>query len=335
MSHSAPKTALLMLNLGSPDELSTAALRRYLREFLSDRRVIEAPRWIWWCVLNGVILPFRPRKLMHAYGSIWTEQGSPIRAISLQQKAALQTLLDSRLGEQQVRVELAMTYGNPSIANALAELKQEGYERILVMPLFPQYSATTTAACFDAIARALSCERNIPELRFIRQYHEKPGYIEALANSVKQHWQQQGRQGHLMFSFHGLPLSYVKKGDPYPLQCEATATAVASALQLNDSQWSLTYQSRVGVAPWLQPYTDETLIEWGKEGRSGVDVICPGFSADCLETLEEVAITNEEIFVDAGGSDYQYIPALNASPAHIELLADLAEQHLGGWLEAN
>ncbi|RRJ82979.1 ferrochelatase [Aestuariirhabdus litorea] len=333
MSTPAPKTALLLLNLGSPDELSPAALRRYLREFLSDRRVIEAPRLVWWFVLNGVILPFRPRKLMHAYGNIWTEQGSPIRTISLQQQHALQSELNRRLGDGQVQVELAMTYGNPSITAAFERLEQAGVERVLVLPLFPQYSATTTAACFDAIARALAGRRNIPELRFIRQYHEQPAYIEALANSVREHWQQQGRQGHLMFSFHGLPLSYVEKGDPYPRQCEATVEAVVRQLGLSEQEWTLCYQSRVGIAPWLQPYTDETLIEWAKEGRSGVDVICPGFSADCLETLEEVAITNKELFEEAGGSDYQYIPALNASSAHIQLLADTAVKQLGGWLD--
>ncbi|WP_426415131.1 ferrochelatase [Aestuariirhabdus sp. LZHN29] len=332
MSNSAPKIALLLLNLGSPDELSPAALRRYLREFLSDRRVIEAPRLIWWFVLNGVILPFRPRKLMHVYGNIWSEEGSPIRAISLQQQTAVQKALDLRLGEHQVKVELAMTYGNPSITDAFERLQQEGIERVLALPLFPQYSATTTAACFDGIARALSTRRDIPELRFIRQYYQQPAYIEALAASVRDHWQQRGRQGHLMFSFHGLPLSYVKNGDPYAIQCEATVHAVVERLQLNDSDWTLSYQSRVGVAPWLQPYTEETLIEWAKQGRSGVDVICPGFSADCLETLEEVAITNREIFEEAGGSDYHYIPALNATEAHIEMLAALAADQLGGWL---
>ncbi len=328
---SASKNAVLLVNLGSPDELSPPALRRYLKQFLSDRRVIEAPKLIWWFVLRCIILPWRPRKLMHAYGNIWSERGSPIRAISLQQRDALQALLDNQSGNKNISVELAMTYGNPSIPEVIAKFRQTGIERVLVLPMFPQYSATTTAATFDAIANALSNVRDLPELRFIKQYYERDAYIELLAESTRQQWQQQGRQGHLMISFHGLPLTYVEKGDPYARQCEATASALADKLGLKKNQWSLTYQSRVGMTPWLQPYTEETLIEWGKSGRSGIDVICPGFSADCLETLEEVAITNKEIFEQAGGSDYHYIPALNADQGHIAMLAELTQQHLQGW----
>ena len=321
-------TAILLVNLGTPDEPSTPAIRRYLKEFLSDRRVIEAPKLIWWFVLNLVILRFRPAKLITNYKKIWENGESPIRRITDQQVSKLQAKLNQSSDLNKVKVAAAMTYGNPSLKNVFKQLQDEGYENILVLPLFPQYSATTTAAAWDALARATSEMRNIPQIRFIKRYHTHPIYIEALATSVRRHWEETGRQAKLFFSFHGLPKAYVEKGDPYADECVETVELVTKALNLSDDQWALCYQSRVGVAEWLQPYTDEAMKELGNQKLKGLDVICPGFSADCLETIEEIDEENRDYFEQAGGSDFHYIPALNDQDVHIDLMEALVKEHL-------
>lgn len=323
----ATKKAVLLVNLGTPDEPTAPAIRRYLKEFLSDPRVIETPRFIWWFVLNLIILRFRPSKLIEPYSGIWQGGESPIRRITNQQVSKLQQRLDSN-GGQQVKVAAAMTYGNPSFQTVLQELQNEGYEDILVLPLYPQYSATTTAASWDALSNALKSMRNIPQIHFIKRYYQHPLYIEALATSIRNHWNTTGRQAKLFFSFHGIPKSYSDKGDPYPEECINTAHLVAKALNLSDEEWQLSYQSRVGAAEWLKPYTDETMKALGKSNLKGLDVICPGFSADCLETIEEIDEENREYFEQSGGSDFHYIPALNDQDIHIDLLEALVKENL-------
>lgn len=317
------KTGVLLVNLGTPDAPTPAAIRSYLREFLSDPRVVEIPRILWLPVLYGFILPFRPKKLVHAYSSVWSERGSPLLDVSRQQAAKLQTLLGV-----DVPVALAMTYGSPSIPGGLAELKQKGAQRVIVLPLYPQYSGTTTAAVSDAIFRVLAGERHIPELHTINDYHAHPAYIEALAANVRAHWQANGAAEHLLMSFHSIPQRYVDQGDPYDAQCKVTAQLLADALQLKPGQWSISFQSRLGREPWLQPYTDIILPQYAAKGIKTLDVICPGFSADCLETLEEVAIRYRADFLAAGGKEFRYIPALNADAEHIRMMQTLVQSAL-------
>lgn len=317
---------VLLVNLGTPDAATATAIRRYLRQFLSDRRVVEVPRLLWWLLLNLVILPFRPRKLVEAYHAVWTPEGSPLLAVSRAQQSALQ----ARLGAD-VRVELAMTYGNPGIAEALARLQAAGVDRLLLLPLYPQYSATTTAAALDSLFRLQMADRCPPALRTIRDYHDDPGYIAALAASVRKHWQLHGRGDHLLMSFHGIPQRNLLRGDPYHCHCHKTARLLAEALELPREGWSLSFQSRLGRMPWLQPYTDRRLVDLAAAGTRTLDVICPGFSADCLETLEEVTIRYNAQFQESGGAALRYIPALNAEPEHIEALAALVQCHLKGW----
>lgn len=320
MHSSINKTGVLLVNLGTPDAPTAAAIRRYLREFLSDPRVVEIPRALWLPVLYGFILPFRPKKLVHAYNSVWSERGSPLMDVSQQQAVQLQALLGA-----DVPVALGMTYGNPSIGSALADLKQKGVQRVVVLPLYPQYSGTTTAAVADAVFRALARERHIPELRTINDYHAHPSYIEALASSVRAYRQAHGASEHLLMSFHSIPQRYVDQGDPYDARCKRTAALLAEALQLKPEQWSLSFQSRLGREPWLQPYTDVILPQYAARGIKTLDVICPGFSADCLETLEEVAIRYRADFLAAGGKDFRYIPALNADAEHIRMMRSLVQ----------
>lgn len=329
---SQPCTGVLITNLGTPDAATTTALRRYLAEFLSDPRVIETPKWIWWFILNGVILRIRPPRSAEAYQEVWTEEGSPLLTISLEQQQALQIELEQRVSGP-VHVEVAMRYGNPSIPSALQKLRQANAQRILVFPLYPQYSAATTASTFDAVAGYFRQCRWVPELRMINHYHDHPGYIEALANSIQQHWQQHGKPEKLLFSFHGLPKDYFLSGDPYHCECHKTARLVAEKLELEKDDWITTFQSRFGPREWLTPYTDFTLKELGNSGTKNVHVICPGFSADCLETLEEIRLQNRDFFLEAGGEHFDYIPALNAGPEHIDLLADIVTMHSQGWPE--
>ncbi len=325
-------TGVLITNLGTPDAATTTALRRYLDEFLSDPRVIETPKWIWWFILNGVILRVRPRRSAEAYAEVWTEQGSPLLNIGLQQAQAIQAELSSRLAGP-VKVELAMRYGNPSIASGIEKLRAANAQRILIFPLYPQYSAATTASTFDAVSDYLKQCRWLPELRMINHYHDHPKYIEALANSIDQHWQEHGQPEKLLFSFHGLPKDYFLAGDPYHCECHKTARLVAEHMNLSDDEWMLTFQSRFGPREWLTPYTDITLKDMARDGVKSVNVICPGFSADCLETLEEIRLQNRDFFLEAGGQQFDYIPALNDRPEHIQMLVDLICQHGQGWPE--
>jgi len=317
------KTGVLLVNLGTPDAPDKKSIKRYLKEFLSDPRVVETPRLLWWCILNLIILTFRPSKLVPDYQDIWHEGKSPLRAVTDQQVARLQSTLDRTLGQNKISVKPAMTYGSPSFDEAFSQLKSEGIEKIVVLPLYPQYSATTTAATFDAMSRALQKIRNIPEIRFIKRYHDHPLYIEALAQSVEQHWQAEGRKARLLLSFHGIPQEYVDQGDPYAEDCAETTRLLVKRLQLNTDEYLQTYQSRVGNKPWLKPYTDDTMKALGQQKQHGLDVICPGFSADCLETLKEIDEENREYFENNGGQDYHYITALNDSETHISMLEAL------------
>ena len=320
---------VLITNLGTPDSYKPGAVRRYLKEFLSDRRVIEAPRLLWWLVLHLVVLTTRPRKSASAYKKIWREDGSPLLAISRKQQSKLQQIL----GADSIKVELAMRYGNPSIKTALANLHRAGVRELLVLPLYPQYSATTTASTFDAICHELSGRRWIPALRMITHYHDHPDYIEALANRVRNYRKTHGQSEVLLMSFHGIPQSYFEAGDPYPCECRKTARLLAEQLGLSDDAWRISFQSRFGRKQWLQPYTDHTLATLAQTGTRSVQVICPGFSVDCLETLEEIAMQNRDVFLDAGGENYAYIPCLNDDDEHIRGLANIIGDNLGGWLE--
>jgi protoporphyrin/coproporphyrin ferrochelatase len=332
-SHDAlPCTGVLLANLGTPDAPTPAALRRYLGEFLWDQRVIDLPRPLWWLILHGVILRVRPRRVAHAYEKVWTPEGAPLLAIGRRQAQALQAALEART-RGPVRVALGMRYGNPSIAEALQQLRHAHARRVLVLPLYPQYSATTTASTFDAVAEALRHWRWLPELRMIAHYHDEPAYVRALAGSVREHWGAHGRPDLLLFSFHGLPERYFLAGDPYYCECMKTARLVAEQLELPDTAWQVAFQSRFGREPWLQPYTDETLRERARAGVRRIDVLAPGFATDCLETLEEIALQNREVFLAAGGSEYHYIPALNERPDHIAALSELVLRHAQGWPE--
>jgi len=319
---------LLLVNLGTPDSPSKADVRRYLKEFLSDPRVVEGSRIAWWLVLNGIILNTRPKKSAAAYKKIWTNEGSPLLYFTQRQADALQ----KKLGDQ-VKLVMAMRYGSPSISQGLDELKQAGCNKVLLFPLYPQYSATTTGSVFDALSHELQQWRWIPELRMINQYFDHPGYINALTQSIHSYQQEKGKPEKLLMSFHGLPKSYTEAGDPYADQCAETARLLGDTLELDTSQWQLSYQSRVGPKDWLQPYTDETLTQLANQGIKHIQVICPGFAADCLETLEEIAMQNRELFLAAGGERYEYIPCLNDNEAHIDMLASLSQQYLGGWVD--
>lgn len=333
MTYTGPTVGVLLTNLGSPDAPTPAAVRRYLAEFLSDRRVVELPRLLWWPVLYGIILQVRPKKSAALYQAIWSEGGSPLLAITRRQADKLQAVLRERYSVD-VPVVVAMRYGNPSIAAGLAEFAARGVEKILVLPLYPQYSASTTASTFDGVAKALKSLRRVPALRFIDHYYDEPDYIHALAESIRRHQKHHGVPDKLIFSFHGIPQRYADAGDPYPAHCAATVAKVVRRLGLSDDQWLLTYQSRFGREPWLQPYTDKTLEMLGQQRVAHVQVVCPGFAADCLETLEEIDQQNREIFMHAGGGAFGYIPALNDDDLHIEALQNLVQHNLGGWLHA-
>ncbi len=325
------RVGVLMVNLGTPDAPDIPAVRRYLAEFLADPRIVEAPRWLWRLILHGVILRIRPRKSAEAYREIWSEDtGSPLLHVSERQQRALTQELATRFGES-VPVALGMRYGNPSIASALRELDQQSVRRLLVLPMYPQYSCTTTASVFDAVTRELQQTRWIPELRFINQYHEEPLYIRALAESVRESWDDHGRGELLVTSYHGIPMRYLRNGDPYYYFCMMTTRLLGEELGLRPEQLRVVFQSRVGREEWLRPYCDETMKTLPGEGIRSIDVITPAFSADCLETLEEIAGENREYFIAAGGERYQYIPCLNDRPDHIACLGTLVERHLSGW----
>lgn len=326
---SARHVGVLLVNLGTPDAPTPAAVRRFLAEFLWDSRVIETPRWLWWLILHGVILRFRPARSAHAYQQIWTTEGSPLLLHSRELTDRLASRLREQLGTG-VTVRLAMSYGSPATHDVLEEMHRSGVRRLLVLPLYPQYSATTTASVFDRVTGALRRFRWLPELRFINDYHDDPAYIAAIANSIEAHWNSHARQ-HLLFSFHGVPRSYLLAGDPYHCQCLRTARLISEHLGLAADEWSVSFQSQVGRAEWLRPYTDEWLLQYARSGKNRVTVVCPGFATDCLETLEEIAIRNRQLFLDNGGAACDYIPALNAGEAHVNVLAGLIAQHLQGW----
>lgn len=333
--HGLPESlGILLVNLGTPDAPTPAAVRRYLAEFLADPRVVEIPRLIWWLILYAFILPFRPKQSAEAYGKIWTEHGSPLLLHSQDIAGSVAEKLSVRLSGA-VHVELAMSYGSPSIPDALGRLHATYVRRIVVLPLYPQYSGTTSGSVFDAVTRTLSRRRWVPEFRFINHFHDSAGFISALAASIRDHWDVHGRGERLLFSFHGVPKQTLMNGDPYHCQCQKTARLVAAALELDDDRWFVAFQSRLGRAEWLKPYTDETLEAWGKERVGDIDVICPAFSADCLETLEEIVIAGGESFRDAGGGQLRYIPCLNAREDHIAFLSRLIEKNVAGWPEAS
>lgn len=327
----APRTGILMVNLGTPDAPTPKALRRYLKEFLSDPRVVEVPRPIWWLILHGIILPFRAPKSAKAYASVWTEEGSPLLTLSKRLSAGLQKHLSQSL--PRVTVMLAMNYGKPSIDQAIDRLRAENIQRLLILPLYPQYSATTTASVFDRVTRSLSRLRWLPEVRFINDYHHEPAWLDAIADSIAAHHKVHGRAEKLLFSFHGIPRRNLMAGDPYHCQCHASARMIAERLELPDDAWQISFQSRLGKAEWLKPYTDQTVRKLARDGVKRIQVVCPGFAIDCLETLEEIAEENREEFIHAGGEALEYIPCLNESDAHIRMLAELCRKHGHGWPE--
>jgi ferrochelatase len=328
------KTGILLVNLGTPDAPTSLAVRRYLKEFLSDPRVVEIPRAVWLLILNGIILNTRPRKSAQKYAKIWTREGSPL----LVHTQRLGQLLRGYLGEKvksPMAIAIGMRYGNPSIAAGIAELKAQHCERILLLPLYPQYAASTTATAVDAVAAALRRYRNVPALRTIGHYHDHPRYIEALAQSVNAHWMGHGRPDKLVMSFHGVPRFTLDKGDPYHCQCQKTGRLLAQALGLDKSKYVVAFQSLFGRTEWIKPYTAPTLEALAKSGVARVDVICPGFPVDCLETLEEIAIEGKASFLNAGGKEYHYIACLNENDTWVRAFTDIALDNLGGWVSEN
>jgi ferrochelatase len=323
------RTAVLLCNLGTPDAPTVPAVRRYLAEFLSDHRVVEIPRLLWLLILHGIILRFRPGKSAAKYASIWTPEGSPLRIWTEKQAKLLQGWLGQR--NHLTTVRWAMRYGSTNIASQLSALKAEGVTRVLIVPAYPQYSATTTASVFDAVYTWAASTRSIPELRFVNHYHDHPDYITALADSVKRHWKANGRPDKLVMSFHGVPERTLHLGDIYHCECFKTARLLSEALGLAKDEFKVTFQSRLGRAKWLEPYTEPSLIEMGKAGIKRVDVMCPGFTSDCLETLEEINMEAREAFLHAGGKEFHYIPCLNDDPEWITALCRITETHLSGW----
>ena len=324
------RTGVLLVNLGTPEAPDAPAVRRYLGQFLHDHRVVEISRWIWCLILHGIILRSRPRRSAAAYKKIWSETGSPLMSLT----RSLAHNLDAHFrqhGSKDTCIAMAMRYGHPSIPHTLEQLADGGVTRIIVLPLYPQYSCSTTASVYDAVSDTLRNWRNLPAIHIMRDYHLAEGYLNALAASVRHHWAQHGRAEKLIVSFHGTPQRYADQGDPYRLQCERTAKALAQRLELTPEQWVLSFQSRFGRAPWLRPYTDETLRSLAQQGTQHVDVVCPGFSVDCLETLEEIAEENADIFRSAGGQGFAYIPCLNDRADHVEALAELIRAEVPSW----
>ena len=319
---------VLVVNLGTPDAPTPAAVRRYLAEFLSDPRVVELPAWAWRPVLFGVVLRVRPARSAALYAKIWTERGSPLLTHTLDLARGLEETLGQRL-QRCVAVEAGMSYGRPSIGEALRKLEQRGARQVVVLPLYPQYAGSTTGSAFDRVARSLAGRRRVPGVTFIADYHAEPGYIDAVAASIREFRERHGRGERLLFSFHGLPQRMADRGDPYATQCRTTAALVAERLGLGDNEWDIAFQSRFGRQAWLEPYTEETVTSWGRKGMQKIDAVCPGFAVDCLETLEEVRLRYAEAFTAAGGGELRYIPALNARPQHVECLGDLIARYSG------
>ncbi len=328
-----PKTGVIITNLGTPDAPAPKALRRYLKEFLSDPRVVEVPRLIWWFILNLVILPLRSRASAKVYKTVWTEDGSPLLDITLRQVKALQKKVDQKCGENKIVVDCAMRYGNPSIKSVLQSFTDQNIRNIIVLPLYPQYCAATNGSTFDAIAKELINYRWVPDLKFISGYHLEPSYINAMAISISNYVSKNGMPDLLLFSYHGIPRKYLDRGDPYYCFCVQTTRLIQQKLKLEDEKIKTTFQSRFGREPWLQPYTDEVLKSLPEKNIKKVAVVCPGFSADCLETLEEIQVENMEYFMEAGGESYDYIPCLNDDNDHIDMMFDLIEENLPNQYE--
>ena len=327
-----PVVGILLMNLGTPEAPTAKALRPYLRQFLSDPRVIELPRLLWWCILNFAVLPFRPKRSAKLYQNIWTAEGSPLLVNTRKQTEALRTVLARKLN-QPVAIEYGMRYGSPSIAGALRKLAEQGVDRLLLVPLYPQYSATTTASTFDAVFQEFTKWRLVPQLRFIRSYHDNPAFIEALARSVEERWNKDGRGEKLLISFHGIPEKYLLNGDPYFCHCHKTGRLLAERLRLKKEEYAIAFQSLFGQDEWLRPYTNETIEGFAKGGIKSLDVICPGFSSDCLETIDEIDRDYREVYEEHGGKDFRYIPALNDRPDFIEMLSELCRENMFGWLD--
>ncbi|HEX4986841.1 MAG TPA: ferrochelatase [Burkholderiales bacterium] len=325
-----PKTGILLVNLGTPDAPTAQALRPFLRDFLSDPRVVEIPRALWWPILHGVILRTRPKQSAAKYAQIWTKEGSPLAVHTAKQAVLLRGYLGERIRTPHV-VAWAMRYGRPSIENTLLELRGDGCDRILVLPMYPQYSASATASAYDAVFAAVKKMRNAPALRLVKHYHDHPAYIAALAKQVNDYWFANGRPDKLLMSFHGLPRFSLDRGDPYHCECHATARLLATELGLTPGRHAVSFQSRFGRAEWLKPYTMQTVTELGRQRTGRLDVVCPGFVADCLETLEEIAIENKAAYLAAGGAQFHYIPCLNERHEWIQALARIAAENLHGW----
>ena len=313
-------TGVLLINLGSPNRPVCPSLRKYLAQFLTDPRVIELPSFFRQLLVRGIIINVRSHKSAATYRQIWTDQGSPL----LIHTQNLANAVQKKLGKQYI-IDFAMRYGQPSIKKKIQSLHNKGCRKLIILPMYPQYSGSTTGSVFDDVAKTLNKQRWIPDLKFINEYYQNPKYIEAVCNSVKLHWKKNGQAQKLVISFHGVPQRYVENGDPYQQQCQQTAEQIAKKLKLKNNQWILVFQSRFGAQPWLQPYCDETLKSLPAQGIKSVDIICPGFSADCLETLEEIEQENKEYFIEAGGEDYRYIPCLNASNGHVDLVCDIVK----------
>ena len=329
------KLGVLLVNLGTPTAPETRAVRRYLAEFLSDPRIIELPRWLWNIILHGVVLRLRPSRSAKAYREVWSEEeGSPLLSISRRQTEAMRTELERRFGDH-VAVALGMRYGEPSIDGAIAELEAAHVRRLIVLPMYPQYSGTTTASVFDAVTARLQRTRWIPEMRFVNQFCDERGFVEALAASVRESWAEHGRGELLVTSYHGIPKRYLTSGDPYHCLCHKTSRLLAEELGLANEEIRVVFQSRVGREEWLRPYCDETMKTLPEEGITSIDVLSPAFSADCLETIEEISGENREYFEENGGKRFCYIPCLNDRPDHVRFLGDLVERHAQGWPEAD
>ncbi len=328
----ASRTGVLLINLGTPDAPTKQALRPYLKEFLSNSRVIEIPPWVWWLILNGIILNIRPKKSAEKYALVWTPEGSPLKVHTERQTKLLSELLGQR-SQSPLLVEYAMSIGNPSIAEIMNRMKKQGCQRILVLPLYPQYAASSTAAALDGVFAQLGKMRNAPAIRTIKHYHDHPGYIAALAKNISDHWVETGRPNKLVMSFHGVPRFTLDKGDPYHCECQKTGRLLAEALGLDTNQYQICFQSRFGRTEWLRPYTAEILKQLGQENTKRLDIVCPGFVSDCLETLEEIAIEGRAIFIQAGGGEFNYISCLNERNEWIQTLADIALDNLQGWLD--
>ncbi|MFT7371453.1 MAG: ferrochelatase [Oleiphilaceae bacterium] len=324
------KVGVLITNLGTPEAPTTKAVRTYLTEFLHDPRIIEIPRLLWLLILHGFILRVRPKRSAKAYQSVWGNKGSPLMFHTQDQCTALSETLKEQWGDQ-IQVEFAMRYGSPNMSSALQKLADDNVTKLVVLPLYPQYASSTIGSTFDAMAEDLTQRRWLPQLRFISGYLHSPLYIEALAESVKGFWAEHGKAEKLILSYHGLPEQTLKDGDPYFCQCHATTRLLVSVLGLTEGEYLTTFQSRVGRAEWLKPYTDDTMKSLPAQGVKSIQVICPGFSSDCLETIEEIEVENRDYFIENGGENYAYIPALNASENHIKALASLVNDNLAGW----